>query len=44
MYQISNQNGYKIYEHFSFQVLPKYTRIGIFGMQTSHVATARAKF
>jgi hypothetical protein len=32
-------NGYKIYEHFPFQGLPKYPQIGVFGMQIYHLAT-----
>jgi hypothetical protein len=32
-------NGYKIYQKFIFQGLPKYTQIWIFGVQIYHLAT-----
>jgi hypothetical protein len=32
-------NGYKIYQHFPFQLPPKYNQIGIFGLEINHLAT-----
>jgi hypothetical protein len=32
-------NGHKIYQHFQFQDLPKFTQIGIFGLKRNHLAT-----
>jgi hypothetical protein len=32
-------NGHTIYQHVPFQGPPKYTQIGIFGMQIFHLAT-----
>jgi hypothetical protein len=32
-------NGHKIYQHFPFQGLPKFTQIFIFGLQIYHLAT-----
>jgi hypothetical protein len=35
----SIQNGHKIYQHFSLQGYPKYTKRRIFGMKIDHLAT-----
>jgi hypothetical protein len=32
-------NGREIYKHFPVQLLPKYTMIGIYGMQMYHLET-----
>jgi hypothetical protein len=32
-------NGHKIYQYFAFKGPPKYTRIGIFGLKITHLAT-----
>jgi hypothetical protein len=32
-------NSHEIYQKFAFQLLQKYTKIGIFGMKINHLAT-----
>jgi hypothetical protein len=31
-------NGHKIYQHFPIEGPPKFTKIGIFGLKTNHLA------
>jgi hypothetical protein len=35
-------NGHKIYQDFPLQDPPKFTKIGIFGLKTNHLATLPA--
>jgi hypothetical protein len=32
-------NGHKIYQNLPLQEFPKFTKIGIFGLKTNHMAT-----
>jgi hypothetical protein len=36
------RNGGKIYQYFTFEGLPKFTQIGIFGLKIYHLATLSA--